>query len=268
MGEIDKVLKLYRLMAERCEKSGHAPRQARVYREMITFMQGCPTVDEATDKIRNSKYYLAPSAALLQDKLAAFERASRENDMPDVAAVYQKKIEEIDADVAEMYETGYEVTARNLKIPYIQTYEAFSAIYDCYLTLSCCIATDKTVIENTMKELKEHLAKLTKPSSDFSELAARPAFRALIPATDAGYARFVRAVPQLAQKGPDFEAEKQEIQKEFKQALKLLKSEQAAVKGAGKTNRAKVKRSQVLVVAPDTKSGSYSYADEEVTSFE
>ncbi len=268
MRDIDKALKLYSMMAERCEKSGSAPRQARVYREMVAFMEDCETAEEATEKIRKSKYFLAPGAALLQDKLAALEKASRENDMPDVAAVYRKKIEEIDADVGAMYETGYEVTAQNLKVPYIQTREAFSNIYNCYLTLSCCSALDDVAIRNTLQNLGESLGKLRKPSTDFEELAALPVFRTLIPAGDAGYARFVRAVPLLAANGPDFSAEKEAIKEEFEKTMALLSGEEAAVESAGRANLAKVRRSQVLAVAPDTKSGSYSYMEEEVMSFE
>ncbi|NLF80612.1 MAG: hypothetical protein GX572_05415, partial [Clostridia bacterium] len=102
MRDIDKSLKLYGMMADRCEKSGYAPRQAQVYREMVIFMQDCATTAEAAAKIRSSKYFLAPGAALLQDKLAALAKASRENRMPDVADVYLKKIAEIDADVGAM----------------------------------------------------------------------------------------------------------------------------------------------------------------------
>ncbi|NLA25839.1 MAG: hypothetical protein GX878_00430, partial [Firmicutes bacterium] len=151
---------------------------------------------------------------------------------------------------------------------YIQTREAFAGIYNCYLTLSCCSALDDVAIRNTLQNLREALGKLRKPATDFEELAALPAFRALIPASDAGYARFVRTVPLLTANGPDFAAEKERIKEEFEQTLALLSGEKAAVKSAGRANLAKVRRSQVLAVAPHTKAGSYSYMEEEVTGFE
>ncbi|MGI6168721.1 MAG: hypothetical protein ACOYI4_03255 [Christensenellales bacterium] len=268
MREIDKALKLYDMMAKRCEESGYAPRQAQIYREMVIFMQDCETAEEASAKIRNSKYFLAPSAALMQDKFAALEKASRENHMPDVAEVYRKKIEEIDADIGAMYETGYEMTARNLKIPYIQTCEAFSNIYNCYLTLSCCSLTNETLIQNTMKDLAESMGKLVKPSSDFTELSALPMFRALIPATDEGYAHFVRAVPALYANGPDFTAERQRVQQEYDETDSLLSGKKETVVRAGNESAAKIRRAQVVVIAPDSKAGSYTYMDEEVMGFE
>jgi hypothetical protein len=266
--DIDKALKLYNMMAERCEKSGFAPRQAQIYREMAAFMQDCETAEDASAKIRSSKYFLAPSTALMQDKFAALEKASRENHMPDVADVYREKIEQIDADIGAMYETGYEMTARNLKIPYIQTCEAFSNIYNFYLTLSCVSVTNSALIQSTMKDLGEAMGKLVKPSSDFTELSALPMFRALIPATDEGYARFVRAVPALYADGPDFAAEKQRVQQEYDEIGSLLSEKKETVIRAGNESAAKVRRAQVMVIAPDTKSGSYTYIDEEVMRFE
>lgn len=271
MKEIDKALKLYTMMARRLEESGHAPRQARVYREMVEFMKDCETAAEAAEKIKNSPYYLAPGAALLQDKLAALERGARENDMDDVAEVYRKKIGEIDDDVQNMYVTGYEMTARNLKMPYIQTWEAFSTIYDCYVTLSCCSAADKVAIKSALKDLREALGRLTKPSAEFAALAALPRFRRLIPATDEGYRGFVEAVPRLASQGSDFAAEERQIEAELAKTRTLLSSnpaEKEAVEESGRDNFAKVKRSQVLVLAPDSKDGRYTYSGEEVMDFE
>ena len=268
MRDIDKALKLYGMMADRCEKSGFAPRQAQVYREMVEFMRGCETAEEASVKIRNSKYWLAPSAALMQDKFAAFEKASRENGMPDVAEVYQKKIAEIDADPQAMYETGYEQTAQNLKIPYIRTYEAFARIYECYLTLSCCNAIDESRIESTRKNLNESLAVLSKPSPDFAVLAAMDRFRELVPANDEGYARFVNAVPRLSANGPDFGAERKQIEEEFSEMVRMLSTEKGAVMEVGKRNMAKCKRSEVIVIPPDSKDGAYTYTGEEATDYE
>ena len=268
MKDIEKSLKLYGMMADRLEKSGHAPRQARVYREMVEFMRDCETAAEAAEKIKNSPYFLAPGAALLQDKLGALERGARENDMDDVAEVYRKKIGEIDDDVQAMYVTGYEMTARNLKIPYIQTWEAFSTIYDCYVTLSCCSAADKVAIKSALQDLREALGKLTKPSADFAVLAALPRFRRLIAATDEGYRRFVEAVPRLAAQGADFSAEERQIGEDLRKTSASLPAENQAVKEAGRDSYGRVRRAQVLVLAPDSKDGRYTYTGEEVMNFE
>lgn len=255
-------------MAERFEKSGYAPHQTQIYREMVQFLGGCETAAEATLKLKESKYSLALGAALVQDKLAALAKAALENDMPEAAVVYQDKIAEIDADVTAMYETGYEQTAKNIKIQYIQTYEAFADVFDCYLTLSGSVAGDEVVIQGALRDLNEALSRLVKPSADFTELAVLPRFRKLIPANDVGYSNFVRAVPLLQAKGPDFVAEMQQLKADFERTLPLIAPEQETLKNAAQVNLKKIKRSQVLVTPPIARSGGYVYSDEEVTAYE
>lgn len=267
MGDINKAAELYGLMAERCEKSRHAQRQAKVYREMLALIKDCPTLTEATAKIRSSKYYLAPSAALLQDKLAALAKASQENDMPDVAEVYEKKIAEIDDDIEAMYETGYERTALNLKVPYIQTCEAFCDIYDSYLLLSCCNSDDQSAINGALRNLSDALAKLAKPAADFAQLAGLERFRQLIPANDRGYTRFVQTVNQISASGVDYGQEKRKIDEELKEVQQLVAADASVIKKRGQENLKIARRSQVVVVPPDSASGSYSYRDEEVMPF-
>ncbi|MCL2041510.1 MAG: hypothetical protein FWG84_05650 [Bacteroidales bacterium] len=266
MKDIEKAINLYRLMASRCERTGHSPRQTRVYREMVEFMQDCDSADAAAVKIRNSKYFLAPAAALLQDKLAALERASRESDMPDVADVYKKKIEEIDADPTAMYETGYDATVKNLKKAYFDTYNAFVRIFVAYFKLSCYSVLDKTTAI-TLDALRADFAALSKPSSDFAQLAALEKFRSLIPVTDAGYARFVKEAPILAANGPDYAAEKQSIEEELKALQQLVAAEKDAVAEAGRVNKQKMRQSQTIAVAPDSQTGAYTYIEEKTINY-
>lgn len=267
MKDIEKAVRLYEKMADRHRSSGYGDAQARVYREMAEFMQDCETVREAHEKIKGSKYYLAPGAALLQDKLAAFAKASAENEMADVAQVFEDKIKEIDADVNAMYELGYERKAMNLKIPYLETFEAFGRLYGHYLNLFHGNLADYTSADSALKDLRANLAKLLKPDSDFSVLSRSERFRQLIPVTDEGYKIFAEQVAGVAKSDPDFSYKKQAQEEEFKKAKEALKSEKTAVVEAGNYNKAGLKRSQVTVVAPDSKEGSYTYTNEEVKPF-
>ncbi len=267
MTDIDKAVHLYNLMADRLEKSGHAPRQAKIYREQADFIRDCRTLAEASEKIKNSPYYLAPGAALLQDKLAALARASEESGMPDVAEVYWDKIQDIDADVAAMYETGYEVRARNLKQPYLETLEAFSAIYRAYLTLEGLSALDSVGRKSAIGDLRSALSQLKKPSSHFEELANLPAFRRLVEADETGYRIFVQAIPRLATQEPDLAATLEAIEAEFKQTLEGLPTLQNAVKAAGQANAGRIRRAQALAQAPSSRQGDYQFSQEEVMPF-
>lgn len=267
MTDIDKAVRLYTLMADRLENSGHAPRQTRVYRELADFIRDCQTLAEATEKIKNSPYYLAPGAALLQDKLAALAQASEVSGMPDVAQVYWEKIESIDADVSAMYETGYEVRARNLKQPYLETLEAFSAVYRAYLTLSGLSTLDSTGRESALKDLREALGRLRKPSAVFEELAWLPAFRRLVEADDAAYGLFVQVIPRLAGGDPDLREELEAIETDLERTLVGLPALQDPIKRAGRANAGRIRRAQALAQAPSSREGSYQFSQEEVKSY-
>ena len=188
--------------------------------------------------------------------------------MPDVAQVYWEKIESIDADVSAMYETGYEVRARNLKQPYLETLEAFSAIYRAYLTLSGLSALDSTGRESALKDLREALGRLRKPSAVFEELAWLPAFRRLVEADDAAYGLFVQAIPRLAAgEDPNLSEELEAIEIELRRTLAGLPALQDPIKRAGRANAGRIRRAQALAQAPPSRAGNYQFSQEEVKSY-
>jgi hypothetical protein len=61
MPNIKRAIYRYDIMAKRFEESGVCPNQAKVYREMSDFIKDCADMNEATKKMKGSKYYTAPS---------------------------------------------------------------------------------------------------------------------------------------------------------------------------------------------------------------
>lgn len=187
--------------------------------------------------------------------------------MPDVAAVYWDKIQAIEDDIAAMYQTGYETRAANLKRPYLETFEAFASLYRTYLTLSGQSALDTSGRESMLKDLREALGRLQKPSTSFEELAGLPAFRRLVEADDAAYGSFVQAVPRLAAHGPDLASTLEAIEADWKKTLSELQVNQGPVKAAGQANQGRVRRAQALAEAPSSRQGTYQFSQEEVIPF-
>ena len=185
MNQLEKSVELYRLMAERCESNGFSPNQARVYAEMVPFISTCSSVEEATEAIKKSEYYLAPTEALVRDKIEAKIKAAREKEMPDVAEVYENKLKAIDADQGEMYTSGFEQTALNIRSEYILTMQAFGEIYRAYI---CYKIEGK---ETYINEINYNLDQLKRPSPDFAVLSDIDTFRELLTCTDTGYKEFV-----------------------------------------------------------------------------
>ena len=264
MSDIKRARELYSKMADRFSQSGFAPRQARTYRELADFIKDCPSAQAAADKIKDSPYQLGLGAALLQDKLAALERASAEQGLEDVAAVYREKIEAISKDVQAMYETGYEARARSLKTPYLTTLEAFSDAFDSYLALAAANAADAQAGPRALEELKQALARLEKPSDDPRVLADLPPFRTLLPLGDPGCQRFIEEVTAVASLQASLEAEQAELTAEVQALQAALTGQEEALKQAGQATAALMGRANALALAPDHTGGCYSYQEEVV----
>jgi len=264
MATMEQVLTLYQHMADRCEKSGVAPNQARVYHEMIAFMRDCETVDEAMAKIKDSEYYLAPSVALIEDKIEALCKVAKENEMDEVVKVYEKKLEEIKKDASAIYDSTFYTTAHNLKTRYIQTKEAFCKIYEHYVRSCICVANDELEMNSVIKDMKEAFQKFDLPSKDFLTLSKLKNFRELVTTSDSEYAKFVETAILIKEKGFEYKDELQKLTEEAKASWDEVKALKEEIKKVGKHNASLSRWANVIVVAPDGPQREYSYIDEEV----
>ena len=264
MSSMNKALELYTLMAKRCENSQVAPNQARIYWEMIEFMKPFTTVEEAMVKIKNSRYYLAPSVAVVQDKIMAYLEVAKKNEMTELISVYEKKLQEIDNDNSSIYSSDYLVTAQNIKIRYVHTLEAFGAIYQAYCTLQCCVANDEVMINSSLRDMKEAFSKLDLPSSDFVALSKLERFRNLIFANDDEYSIFVQQAPKIVVDGFNHVSEMETLVEESTSAWETINDVKSAILEAGSFNLSNVKQARVTVISPSDDTGVYSYIDQEV----
>lgn len=266
MNDIKQSIKLYNMMSDRFKKSGKAPYQTSIYSEIAEFMSDCSTAEEAAVKIRKSKYYLAPSVALIKDKLTVLRDMANEIGLSDLVTVYDQKLDEINEDPQEIYETGYERTAQNIKVKYSETVEAFCHIYQVYAILSCEISGDDEEKQSYLREIQESLSKLSTPDSSFLNLAGNPKFRELIPASDQGYDKFVMAINDLSAFDFAHGDETDCIDSESEAAWEDIKNAKNMIKKSGETYLENIRKSRVMVVSPQNKDGSYEYIDEVVKS--
>jgi len=197
MGDINKAINLYTLMYERCKENGFCEKQAEIYKEITKFISPCQNAYEAMDKIKNSKYYLAPSVAITKDRLIALKKAAYENNMPEIVEIYNAKLAKIDNDLNEIYDTSYEITINNIKSEYLKTIESFIQLYLSYIRLISTPSNDKIEIEDTYKDIKENINNLSKPSSSFKEVCKNSFFRNLIPCNDTAYKSFVDNISSI-----------------------------------------------------------------------
>ena len=213
MASLEQSIELYKLMRDRCMASSLCKNQAQVYSEMVDFISSCDSVEDSMRKIKNSKYYLAPSVALMKDKLEAWKKAANENEMSELVDVYNKKIDEINNDDQEIYASGYEQSAFKIKSDYINTMQAFSNIFVSYISYLC------SEEEKDKNDILNQAHNLIKPSTNFEELSKIQRFRNLVSLDDASYKKFVSDISSILSgesietfnDGNDIDADLQEI---------------------------------------------------------
>ena len=195
MSSLENSIKLYKLMRDRCAASGFCEHQAKVYAEMVDFIAACDSVEDSMQKIKNSKYYLAPSAALLKDKLEAEKKFATHHDMQDLADVYDAKIREIDEDVNNMYTNDYSSKAQTIKSNYVNSLTAFGNVFVAYVTYLC------SGEDTHITDIKKQAGYIKYPASDFAEVAKLEIYQNLVPLNVDAYNKFVSDVCEILNGG-------------------------------------------------------------------
>lgn len=258
MAGTDRAVTLYQMMAKRCADSGFSPYQAQVYRELADFIAECTSLEEATEKLKASPYYLAPGAALMKDKLSALERAAEEMQMPDVAQIYRNKREKIEADINDMYIAGYERDALNAKYRYMQKYEAFCAVFNAYIKLKCCCYDEKEASQHR-EELRTALTQLSS-YTEFEKAAAEPLIRYAIALNDEAYAVFVKEAPSLC--ASQCKADDAQYNNELEKAWEHIKQRKSELCNFGEECLSQIVGAECVVIPPKTADGCYTYTNE------
>ncbi|MCL2511339.1 MAG: hypothetical protein FWF09_04750 [Bacteroidales bacterium] len=263
---IEKAIQLYEMMAARFEKTGWSPSQAAVYAEIAEFMRNeCATIDEATEKLKHSPLFLAPSVALMKDKINAYIRAAEDDKVRGVAEVYRQKLEEIERDPATMHDPAYFTAAQNLYIKYYAPIEAFKEIYNNYLQLegNYDFTTHRYAggqFETLFLPFRMAFEQFERYENNLAECSHRPEFREVIPVSDASYKRFVndalryRSNPSDADPVTAYNA----AEKRVEAIWSHLNGEQITEKIK---NYAGVERGACLMVAPPDEHGDYEYTE-------
>ena len=260
---IEKAIQLYEMMAARFEETGWSPCQAAVYAEMAEFMRKeCSSLEDATEKIKNSHLYTAASVALVKDKINAYIRAAEDDEIEGMAEVYRQKLDEIERDPTAIYDSAYFTTAHNIYVKHFSRIYAFQDIYQCYLDMERNYEFSGERFEIVHLPLRMAFEQLERYEGNFTDCANRPEFREVIPVGDEAYRRFVRDALHYRSNPPDPAMRNKEARKrvdevwsrfnneDIKQKITLLKG------GCG----------ACLMIAPPDEHGDYEYT--EIVSFQ
>lgn len=257
----ERLAEFYRLIAARCEKSGLAPHQAQVNRELAALAPQAESAEDMQEKMKAGGYYEKPGQAVYLDKMAVLAKAAEDNGHPELAKIYRERYAEVQADYAKAFVTGYEqkVSAFNIRQNNI-----LNAFYDIFLYWISWM-TEDTYTRNsgkTASSIKECCEKLKKLETSFAATAADPYYRKHIELDDKHYAAFAAAIPGIISAGPDQVAQ-DTLEKEFARVWAIVGSKKSEIQAIGKREEAKSKRSVWMVIPPKDAAGEYEFTANE-----
>lgn len=257
MSDIKRCIYLYDTMAKRFAKTPLAPNQAKVYAEVRDYISTCKTVNEALEKVKNSKYYTMTTQALSLDKIRSYCLAAKDNGMPALEKIYEDKYKEIESDYLKAYDTGYTQKVAAEWIKENNTISAFCSIYTAYVELICC-GFEPSEINEKQRRLKDAFASLRACNASFEDLCANDHYRRLIPANDHGFNKFKSEAPIFANAAPDRHAYKEEFDSEFSRIWADITANKAQVLAAG-GNSSSVRKGACVAIPPKDKNGKYEF---------
>ena len=253
---IKKAIALYEMMSARFLATGVAPNQAQIYAEMAEFMRNeCNTLEQATEKIKNSHYYLAPSVALTKDKILALLRASEDDNIKGAAEVYRKKLAEIDEDPSSIYDSAYLTDAHKCFIQHFERIHAFQAIHQRYLEIEGCF--EENVLDTYHQAISSFFHTLESYGVDFIECSTQQAFREALSIGDEAYKHFVSAAVGYRTQPPALAQEYKEAEQRVKDIWEKLNRSQ--IEQSARNARSAV--GVCLIVAPANEHGDYEYTE-------
>ncbi|MEG0156093.1 MAG: hypothetical protein RR626_05775 [Anaerovoracaceae bacterium] len=255
---MNKVLELYDLMAQGYEGLKFGTNQARVYGEILEFIKDCKSPEEVAEKLRGSKYYLAPGTALIKDQITALQKAAEENGNLKLAQVYEEKLNRIAEDEQNAYVADYDAKVKSAETEYYNRRSGFVAAYNGYLEF--LIAAEKEKAEKA-----EEFSKLRKAfcaiAGDMEALETTPHLKDLIFATEEGYKAFCETMrsgtlPHEAQ----LDLRMDNVQ-DAATVWKQVKKNKKTITDIGKEAIEKTKRVACIAVPPKEEEGEYVFSN-------
>jgi len=259
MDKIQRSAEYYQLLIDKFEKSGRSPNQAQVYKEVKELVLQCSSYEEIQSRMKNEGYYEKPGVALFMDKMASLRDSNKDNGFDDVAAVYQRKYDEVNADGSQMHITGYEqeVMAGLAKRGNIVGH--INELFHNYLAY-----LNRAVYEDPfdyINKVRESAKGIEENGMSLSEALNHSYYKEHVRLDGAEYDKFVRIIEKinLGNLQDDFNTE--DADEKFSKAWEVLKSQKKEQGELSKKEDARTKRVVFLALPPKEKGGHYEIVE-------
>ncbi|MCR9145152.1 MAG: hypothetical protein NXI24_23140 [bacterium] len=256
---IQRSVYYYELLAKKHAASGLGEHQGRVYGELAALVGECSTLEEIQQKMRDRGYLEKPAQALYLDKMAAHKKAAETNDFPEIARIYQQKFDEVQADPAAAFVTGWEQEV-GLELNRIgNIVDALNEICSAFLRYQGTHPADDEH-RKAAARIQEYAGVIEKNGATFDAVAEQPYFRRHSPLDDARHAQTLTGVREILSGDPKAGAAEAQakINERTQAALKIIEAKTSELKGLGKAFQERSGRSVWLSIAPEHTAGPYA----------
>ncbi len=261
MTDNEKMVYLYELQRDRFAKNKFTKNQAEACEKIIDLLKQCASPEEAMEKMKNSPLYLAQSEALMKDRFQTLLQAAKEMDMPKLAEVYEKKIQDIESDINEMYATGYEQTALKEKMKYLLPIESLRNLHVEFIQLLALHAfSDETDKNNVLNSIKENTKAFV--GLDMQDIANKQYVKDMFMETDSGYNRFIQEVAAID--SFSFDAVTKFVDEQLNAQWDEFLAKKNEIRAVGAEDMKLFKNSLEIAVPPRDSNGKYEFINEEV----
>lgn len=198
MSDTKTTRELYGLYVQRFGSCQRTPYQAEYYRKWLDLLNSCASNEEAEQKSRENGLYTAGAAAVAKDRVYASRQAAEKLGWTDVVEICDDIIGKIEADPYYTFtHSGLWADLQAKKNGWLRTIDGFHKLFVDFREYDDTRSDPQRAVNNISQDLKM----LSKPSSDFSKLAAMPSFRALIDCSDEYYREFTETIVKAATTG-------------------------------------------------------------------
>lgn len=198
MSDTTTTKELYGLYVQRFGSCPRTPYQAAYYRKWLDLLNTCTSNEEAEAKSKENGLYAAGAAAVAMDRVFAHKAAAEKMGWTDVADLCGDILQKIEADPYYPFtHSSLWADIQTLGNGWLRTIEGFHRLFADFQEFD----DTRSDAGRALSRIAADVKMLSKPSSDFTTLAAMPSFRALIACSDAYYKEFTDTIGKAIASG-------------------------------------------------------------------
>ena len=252
--KIQKTVEYYTIVADRHKEAGYGPEQEKVHLELAEMVATCSSYEEIQEKMKAQGLVEKPAQALMVDKLNNHANAARKNDLNELAAIYEKRKEEIKADFNASYQIGWEEEVSTELARMNNNVDVVNELAGYYLEVIMTPSKSPTtkVLHEKINACFDKLKGLSE-----EEALIRPYIRKHVSFNDENYERFKNCLLSI-RRGDNKEETSESHDERIREIISFANTNKGKLKETSKAFQEKCSRRGVLYITPEDRNGEYT----------